>query len=218
MTQIAPRLALLFALGVAASAAADTAPAWTAEQADPEAEWALYSQPVDGSDHPQYRLVGRTDAPPAEVARAIRVKFRDDRYLPSGHTRVLLADEPEFLISHVTIDAPIVSDRDTVVRVTWSAEPESGVHRLTWEPVREGAPKTARGVVRVLSSGIWEASPLATGGSQVVYQSHAELGDSVPRWLIERMLDRQIIQEWLTVQRILAETGPAIATASEPSD
>jgi len=218
MPRHVPCLVLLFALASAQAAGAEAAPAWTAEQADPEAEWALYSQPAAGSDHPRYRLVGRTDSAPPEVARAIRAKFRDERYLPKGHTRVLLADQPDFLIGHVTIDAPIVSDRDTVVRVSWSDDPATGVYRVTWEPVDEGAPKTARGVVRVFSRGSWEVSPLPAGGSHVVYQGHAEIGDSVPRWLIERMLNRQIIEEWLTVQRILEQPPPSVATAGSGSD
>ena len=40
----------------------------------------------------------------------------------------------------------------------------------------------------------------------------------MPRWLIDRMLDRQIIEEWLTVQRILEQTAPILATAGDTPD
>ena len=125
---------------------------------------------------------------------------------------------PDCLGGPCPVAAPVVPERDTVGRGSWGDEPATGVDRGTWEPVDEGAPKTARGVVRVFSRGSWEVSPLPAGGSRVVYQSHAEIGDSVPRWLIERMLDRQIIAERLTVQRILEQPPPSVSTAGRWSD
>ena len=211
-------LALFLAVLGAGLAGAQPTASWTVEKRDPAAHWTLYSRPSPGSDQPSYRLVGRTDAPPARVIEALQIKFRDDRYLPKDQTRVILDDGEGFLLSHLHIDAPIVSDRDTVVRVTWQTDDETGIHHFAWEPMADGAPPTAPGVVRVRSRGSWKVTPLANGGSELVYQTHNELGAPVPSWLVDRMLTGRIVDELRVLEAILDQIPPDVAASAPPAN
>jgi hypothetical protein len=217
MSTAIPTATLLLLLA-AGGALADAETGWVLEDADEGAGWALYHKPVEGSSEPLYRLTGRTDAAPERVIGALQIKFQDNRYLPAGQTRVTLERGEDFLISHLHVDAPIVSDRDTVVRVTWRTDPDTGVHRMSWGPPAHGAPPTAPGIERIISRGFWLITPTAGGGADIVYQTHNEIGDSVPRWLIERMLNRQIVGELAILEAIL-ESGPAdVAAPGQASD
>lgn len=209
---------LVLAVLGAGLAGAQPPATWTVEKRDPSAGWTLYSQPSPGSDQPLFRLVSRTDAPSTQVIQALQIKFRDDRYLPDDQTRVILDHGEGFLHSHLQIDAPFVSDRDTVVRVTWRTDEETGVHHLAWEPLADGAPPTARGVVRVVSRGSWKITPLPYGGSEIVYQTHNELGAPVPNWLIDRMLTARIIDELRVLEAILEQIPPDVAASVPPGN
>ena len=212
-----PTVTLLVLLA-ASSAGAEAETGWVLEDADEDAGWALYNKPVEGSSEPLYRLTGHTDAAPERVIGALQIKFLDNRYLPKGQSRETLERGEDFLISHLHVDAPIVSDRDTVVHVSWRTDPDTGVHRMSWGPPAHGAPPTAPGVERIISRGFWLITPTAGGGADIVYQTHNEIGDNVPRWLIVRMLNRQIVGELAILQAIL-ESGPArVAAPGQPSD
>ena len=53
------------------------------------------------------------------------------------------------------------------------------------------------------------------GGTDLVYLSHSELGDSGPAWLVNRMMNDQIINEMLTLQSIIADDLPAVAASPD---
>jgi hypothetical protein len=200
------------------SAAPATPTGWELDDRDEQAGWILYKQPVSGSDHPRYRLVGRTDEPIERVITALQLKSQDDRYLPKGHVRRVVERGDDFFVSHMRIDAPIISDRDAVLRVSWRTEPDTGVHHVEWRQPGGDIPPVGDGAVRIVSEGSWTATPLTDGGTDLVYESHSELGDSVPRWLITRMMTGQIVNELLTLQRILDEDLPDVAASPRPVD
>ena len=182
-----------------------TSAEWKFEAKDERAGWRLYTRPVPGSDYPRYRLVARSDEPIERVIAALQRKSHDDRYLPKGHERRVLERGDDFYVAHVRIDAPIIADRDTVLRLGWQTEHDTGVHRVEWGQPDGELPPVADDAVRIVSEGAWTITPLSQGGTELVYESHSELGRSVPGWLVDRLMDDQIVNEFLTVQRILED-------------
>lgn len=217
---IAALLLLLPAGSATAESRVGTPPpdGWEFEDRDERAGWVLYTQAVPGSNYPRYRLVGHTDQPIEHVIAALHLKARDDRYLPKGHQRRVLERGDDFFISHMRIDAPVIADRDAVLHLSWRTDEQTGVHRLDWRMPTENVPPVAKGAVRVVSRGSWVASPLAGGGTEVVYQQHSEIGDSVPGWLINRLMNGQIVNELLTLQRILDDGLADVAASPTRAD
>ena len=78
-------------------------------------------------------------------------------------------------------------------------------------------PPVADGVVRIVSEGSWDIRRGRDGGTDLVYSSHSELGDSVPAWLVNRLMNDQIVNELLVLQQILDSDLPDVAAAG-PSD
>jgi hypothetical protein len=201
------------ATGVGASAGAG---GWTLADRDEGAGWVLYTRPESGSEYLRYRLIGRSEEPVQRVVEALHVKSQDDRYLGKGRQRQVLARGEDFFVSHMTIDAPFIADRDAVLRMSWRTDPATGVHHVEWDQASGAVPPVADGVVRIVSRGSWRLTPLSGGGTELIYESHSELGDSVPSWLINRMMNDQIVSELLTLQEILAQ-GRTDVAASPPS-
>lgn len=189
---------------------------WELKDRDERIGWALYSQPVADSRHPRYRVVWRTREPLQRVIMALQRKSTDDRYLPKTQVRRVLSRGDDFMVNHMLIDAPFIADRDAVMLLSWHTDSGTGAYTIEWAPPVQGIPPVADGTVRFESRGSWSATPLADGRTEVVYLQHSELGDSVPRWLISRMMNDQIVGELLTLRTILAEDLPAVA-ASPPA-
>jgi hypothetical protein len=199
------------------SAAGHELGAWELEDRDASAGWSLYTRPEPGSDFLRYRMVSHSDEPIERVIAALRLKSREDRYLPKGQVRRVIAHGDDFFVSHLQIEAPIIADRDAVLRLRWHTDPETGVHLVEWGQPSGAVPPVSDGYVRIVSQGFWQITPLAAGGTEMVYESHSELG-SVPAWLVSRMMNNQIINEMLTLQQILEGDLPDVAASPNALD
>ena len=191
---------------------------WEMEDRDERAGWTLYTQPVAGSEYPRYRLVSTSRQPLERVIEALQLKSRDDRYLGKFQARTVLETGDDYAVNHVQIDAPMIADRDTVLRLNWRLDSETGIYHVEWAPPAQALPPVADGTVRIASRGSWQATPRPDGGTDLIYLSHSELGDSVPAWLINRLMNDQIVNELLTLQDILARELPAVAASAGSSD
>ena len=207
-------LLALTAVTAAAAEDAENAGAWKVVESDDDAGWTLSTRPEPGSDFLRYRMESRSTAPIERVIEALRLKSQDDRYLPESQTRTVLERGEDYSLAHVHIDAPFIADRDAVLRLRWRTDPATGIHYVEWGQPEGKLPPVDDGAVRIISTGSWQATPLSSGGTRLVYESHSELG-SVPAWLINRMMNDQIINEMLTLQSIIADDLPAVAASPD---
>lgn len=173
--------------------------------------WVLYTRDVAGSDAPAFRLVSRTEEPIERVIDALTRKSQEERYLADGYRRTVLERGDDYVLTHLHLDVPIATDRALVVVNRWSTNPETGVHRVTWEPAEGERIDLDQGAVRMHSRGSWEFTPLVNGGTGLVYEQHAELGGWFPAWLIERRMNPEIINELTILLGILDEELPAVS-------
>ena len=211
---LAPLLLAFLALGPALVASAEEtgdADEWELEDSDRDAGWELFTSRVPGSDHARYRLVARSDEPVERIAAALRLKLHDLRYMPEDYDRTILRNGDGFMVNYVRMDVPVVSDRDVVLDTRWWTD-EAGRYHVRWSPPEGELPPVPDGVTRIQSRGSWEISPLPGGGSRLVYTQHSELGDSIPGWLVSSLMNGQIVNEYLTLARILqTQELPAVA-------
>jgi hypothetical protein len=167
---------------------------------------ALYTRERAGSEYDEYRLEVRFEAEPDAVLAALEHNMLDPTALPATMRRTVLRREDQALVSHDYIDVPFLADRDAVVRTEFARNVEPGVHVVRWRSVEGEGPEASEGVVRMPSStGSWTLSPGASGGTHAIYESHVELGGSLPSSLVESQTTREIVQQVDVIRRTLRE-------------
>jgi len=114
------------------------------------------------------------------------------------------------MVSYLYVDVPFVTDRDAVVRTRWSRDEQTGVRRMVWEPTIEGPP-VSPDVVRMRSRGFWEFTPEGPRRTRLRYEQHSEIGDSMPAWIVDSMMNEQIVNELRILRSIVESELPAIA-------
>ncbi|MEZ4218100.1 MAG: hypothetical protein R3E88_16560 [Myxococcota bacterium] len=181
----------------------------------PSGGFELFTRPVPGSSHPRYRLVAHSPEPVERIARAIVERATEPRHAPSSWTVRVLARDADSVVTHVSMDVPIVSDRDVVIESRWRRDGAS--FRMDWAPPAGPLPPVAAGVTRIESRGFWEVRAASDGGSLLVYEQHSEIGDSIPSWLVDRLMDDQMAGELESVERIAAHELPAVASPPRPA-
>ena len=155
----------------------------------------------DGLVH--YRIRGRIDAPPAALVRAARVIAADPTRAPEGQKRQLLSRTAKAFVVYTRIDLPpLFGDRDIITRGVTSIDGASGVHRIRWRAIEYPTLPPVDGVVRIASAeGRWEFTPIEGSASNVMYDTHMDLGGSLPRWLIQGMLSDTVVDSYENLAR-----------------
>ena len=177
--------------GAQVSAESTGEPAWELLERDetPGSDYALWARLPPGSSWRAFRLEGEVDATP-EVALEAALRVASDPGRAGRYeTRRLLSQTPDALLTYTHVDLPVVADRDVIMRLRREVEPERGVYRLVWREVEGEGPLPEEGVVRMpLSRGVWTFEPLPGSRSRVVFENHAELGGSIPAWIINPLM------------------------------
>lgn len=180
-----------------AASPAHTAEPWnTLKQQQGANGWTLYSRTRPGSSFVEYRIVANVDASPRVAAAAARRLLVEPDRLPAGVRRTILRDEGGVIVSHSRFGMPgPLSDRDVVLRIE-AFELPSGAQGFRWTSAPELGPKASGGVVRMReSSGAWEFTPTATGGSTVVGLMHGDLGGHIPAFLVNRLAGDSLVTD-----------------------
>jgi hypothetical protein len=196
-TLVAGSLLLLLTAGAAAGSIACESPSgWQLlDRVDPPASgYLLYKCRPSGSDYDAYRLEAEINAPAAMVASAARANMADPAAAPARATKKVVRDEGNALVVYMIADLPLVADRDVVTRGHGSFDAKSGVHRLEWQATDEEGPAPKDGVVRIKKSdGSWTFTPLDRERTRAIYESHSELGGSVPAWIVNSLMTEAVV-------------------------
>jgi hypothetical protein len=166
--------------------------------AEPEAtpgEWklvstndniALYRRPHPGPGHYESRAIGEIAASTAVVHAVINDSESYTRFMPyTVECRVLKRDGDSELV-YQRISAPLVSDRDYVLRVRTTAKTvEGGTCYLSrWEAENGFGPAEKRGVVRVkLCEGGWLLEPSGPNATRATYSLYTDSGGIIPAFI-----------------------------------
>jgi len=167
---------------------------------------ALYARDRAGSDYAEYRMEVRFDADPDAVLAALEHNLFDPEALPANMRRTLVRRDAAAVVSHDYISVPFLDDRDAVMRTEVLRDVEPGVHVVRWMAIEGEGPAPDEGVLRMPSStGSWTLAPEGEGGTRAVYQSHTELGGSLPRGFVQSQTEREILSQPEAVRRTLRE-------------
>lgn len=162
----------------------------------------VFARSVPGSKYRELFAKGLVDVP-FEVGIEM-VKDCDSYHEWYGMCKELYVikkiSEKEYLMYFV-LDMPLLTDRDVVVRVTgdWDMEKKSGWMKLV---SIESKYKKDAGFVRMPGlSGGFTFRQVADGKFEVTYKVHADLGGSVPAWMVNIAAKKHPYQTALGAKR-----------------
>ena len=171
---------------------------------------------MPGSGYDWFRVATDSDVPAAIQAEAI--------WGPAGPEGVVssyvkehrvLQDDPQTRLIYQTISAPMVADRDYVMRIT--RERGGDGYIIAFETVEDPRVPPRDGKVRMRILASCSVEPLATGGSRIVYELFSDIGGDVPPWMA-RSSQREASVAWLKTMLLRGERqhklGPTGQTAS----
>jgi hypothetical protein len=93
---------------------------------------------------------------------------------------------------YLVIDPPVVSKRDYCIQVDLSRL-DRGALQSRWRLTEESCPTPSSRIVRMRSSeGRWLLRPLGPGRTLVDYLAHTDPGGSLPAWLVNRSVGKQM--------------------------
>lgn len=160
----------------------------------------LERRAVAGSSFYEYRMRTESPASPKAMIDGLWSGFSED--LPSAIAkREFLSRSDNELLVYDQIRAPVVSDRDMVLRIRRITHADTGVIELSFQTVEQGGPPPNPKHVRVtVVRGGWTIQPSPSGGSLLTYTCYSEPGGSVPALLVRGAQEDQV---FVDVQRAL---------------
>lgn len=183
------------------------------------AGYVLYIGGNGDGRYPSYKLETLLEAAPAEAAASTMTVMTSPHMAPEGQRRKLLSQNGDETVIYTFIDMPMmVSDRDVALRVTRNGDAESGVHRISWTADGNAAPPPPKKVVRLPEAhGYWEFAPDGPGRSRATYVTHADLGGSLPPWLVKPMMREQVAGDVDNLREVIRKRSTTVS-APPPSD
>jgi len=163
----------------------------------------LEKRPVDGSRFLDYRARGHSPAPPAAAVMKIWGDIGAQQSATIKKRTVVKRSDDEVVV-YDQIRAPVVSDRDVVIRIRKVADGK-GSFEIQFESAPELGPPPAKGYVRLpMVRGRWRIDPDGNGGSYVAYTCYSEPGGSVPAFLVRGTQQDNVLEEY---ERVMARVG-----------
>ena len=189
--------ALLQSVGCSRPAAADG----TWKTVDHQDGLTLETRAVKGSPYDRLRVTGTTSATPTQFMDALWGQAGDRSLNPEVVQRDVLEDKPDERIYWDKISAPVVSDRDYVLHMTRALDPKTGVYTQRFESVTDDRRKPTSGIVRMQLDGSCTITPLASGGSSVVYEIFTDIGGSTPAFMASGAMKKSALRYVSDVRR-----------------
>ena len=149
----------------------------------------VYVRNVEGSSILEYK---GTVMVKAGIEKAVGLFEDDERttewFYECMDSRVVKTYTPDDKIFYAAIHMPWpVKDRDTVFRQIRSVDPASGTVRYETSAVPRDYPEQKGKIRMPYMKGRWLFTPLAKGGTEILYQEHSEAGGHIPDWLVNRL-------------------------------
>jgi len=164
----------------------------------------LEKRVVPESRFQEYRARAHTTvSPPAAVMR-IWSNICEE-HSPTVKRRTVLRRAEDELVVHDQIHAPVVSDRDVVIRIRKLADTRTGGFEIQFEATTELGPPPAAGYVRLpVVRGGWRIEPSRDGGTNLAYRCYSEPGGAIPAFLVRGVQQGQVLEEF---ERVLQRVG-----------
>lgn len=149
-----------------------------------EVSFGVWVREKPGADVREVRATGEIDAPPDRVYDVITDFERYAQFMPYLEDSKVVRRTQDEVVTWAIMNAPMVSRRDWVVRVTLDPAHKSGTR---WTVAAEGPPPSDRAVRIKVNDGSWKLEPLDGGKrTRATYYLFTDPGGSIPGWIANR--------------------------------
>ncbi len=185
-------------------------PAW--KKLDTSDGIGLSSRELEGERVVELRAITMTKASPLSLCAATRAMAVRTDLGDEVKMRKVIKNTPEELVKYEQVSAPIVSDRDYAIRMTFLPTP-NGNCSVPFTTANDQAPPLPRGFVRMEKlRGTWAFEAAGNGETRVTYTILADPGGSIPASFVEGTR-RETTTRYLRKVVKLAEANPVDAGA-----
>ena len=156
------------------------------ESKEGEALIKIFTRDIPGSPYKEFKGVSYSDIP-FQIALKV-IQDYNNYHKWYGMCNALYATtvrNPKDIDMYFILDLPIVSDRDVVVKVESGWDEKKGTAWVNMTSINDSTYKKDSGLVRMTSlKGRWDIIKKDENHVEVIYQVHAELGGSLPAWVV----------------------------------
>jgi hypothetical protein len=161
------------------------------------------TRPIEGSAYESIRVTKEVSIPAQVLADAIWGTSGPESVASKAvHEHRVVEDGPGSRVYYEVVAAPLISDRDYILRIDRHKDGE--VHEVRFHSIEHPKYPPQDGKVRMRVIGTCVIEPTATGGSIVTYEVFADIGGSIPAW-IARGAQRDSSLEWVKTMITRAE-------------
>jgi len=146
----------------------------------------LYRRPRPGPGHYESKAVGEIAASTSVVHAVIDDLESYSRFMPYTVECRVLKREGDSVLTYQRISAPLVSDRDYILRVRTTSRPVVGgtSYHSRWETENAAVPVERPGILRVrLCEGGWLLEPLGPARTRATYSVYTDSGGAIPAFI-----------------------------------
>jgi len=168
----------------------------------------IYSREKKDSAVKEYKATGDIAAPTWVVRNVIDDVENYAHFMPYVTESIVLAKEGESLVTYQRFTAPMVSDRDYILRIQFESKPGTAggtVYCNKWKATTGYGPEEKHGVIRVkVNEGYWLLEP--TGETtRATYMIFTDPGGAIPAMVINYGNKNAIPKLFAAVQKQSAE-------------
>jgi hypothetical protein len=156
------------------------------ESKDGEALIKIFTRDIPGSPYKEFKGDSYSDIP-FDIALKVIQDYNNYHkwYGMCNALYPINVRNPKDIDMYFILDLPIVTDRDVVVKVESGWDEKKGTAWVNMTSINDSTYKKDSGLVRMKSlKGRWDIIKKDENHVEVIYQVHAELGGSLPAWVV----------------------------------
>lgn len=146
----------------------------------------IYTREIPGSPYKEFKGVSYSDIP-FDVALKVIQDYQNYHkwYGMCNALYTINVRNPKDLDMYFVLDLPVVTDRDVIVKVESGWDENKGKAWVNMSSINTSEYKKDSELVRMTSlKGRWDIIKKDDNHVEVIYQVHAELGGSLPVWIV----------------------------------
>ncbi|NMB64936.1 MAG: hypothetical protein GYA16_08735 [Spirochaetes bacterium] len=156
------------------------------ESKEDQASLQIFTRDIPGSPYKEFKGVSFSDIP-FDIALKVIQDYNNYHkwYGMCNALYPINVRNPKDLDMYFILDLPVVTDRDVVVKVECGWDEKKGTAWVNMTSINDSPYKNDSGLVRMTSlKGRWDIIKKDENHVEVIYQVHAELGGSLPAWVV----------------------------------
>lgn len=170
----------------------------------------VYTREAEGQNVAEVKAEGLLEGTPHEVWAVVRDYPNYDKNMPYTQESKILSqeDDGKTIQFYSVVNAPLVSKRDYVIRITDESDWKEGKGYLksAWTAIQGKVPERSGYVRLKLNDGHWRLEPRENGQKTwATYYVLTDPGGAIPKWIANQANNSAVPDVFRAVRKLLAQ-------------